>query len=77
MIGRSALYKVGLVVMALGWVDFDLNVPQCCPAALHSGLSLGHDVLLTLPKILPLKLNAHGAAARNENVERRNMFAYV
>ena len=25
--------RVGLVAMAMGWVDFDLNVPPGCPAA--------------------------------------------
>ena len=27
------LYRAELVVMDLGWVDFDLNVPACCPTA--------------------------------------------
>ena len=27
------VYRVGLVVVHLGWVGFDLNVPPCCPAA--------------------------------------------
>ena len=27
------MYRVGLVIVDLGWVDMDLNVPPCCPAA--------------------------------------------
>ena len=29
----TQLYRVGLVVVDLGWVEIDLNVPPCCPAA--------------------------------------------
>ena len=31
--GFCRAYRLGLVVMDLGWVDFELYVPPCCPAA--------------------------------------------
>ena len=31
--GNSIMYRVIHLLVDLGWVDFDLGVPPCCPAA--------------------------------------------